>query len=98
MNLRPARAVRAAGETMMHRHGPSDYTGPLRGTTAWWHGRQEASAGQPEPTPSPVPDTSPGVRHDLVERVRREIAAGDYDTPEKWHAALDRLLDRLERE
>jgi hypothetical protein len=37
-------------------------------------------------------------RSELVERVRREIAAGTYDTPEKWDAALDRLLKRLEEE
>jgi hypothetical protein len=34
-----------------------------------------------------------GIRHDLVARVRKEIAAGTYDTPERWEAALDRLLD-----
>jgi hypothetical protein len=39
-----------------------------------------------------------GVRRELIERVRGEIAAGTYDTPERWEAALDRLLDRLERE
>lgn len=43
-------------------------------------------------------DTDPAaVRADLVERVRREIANGTYETPEKWDVALDRLLDRLER-
>jgi hypothetical protein len=36
------------------------------------------------------------IRTELVERVRREIAAGTYDTPEKWELALDRLLDHLE--
>jgi hypothetical protein len=30
-------------------------------------------------------------------RVRREIAAGTYDTPEKWDAALERLARRLGR-
>jgi len=35
------------------------------------------------------------VRQDLVARVRREIQAGTYDTPEKLEAALDRLADRL---
>jgi hypothetical protein len=34
----------------------------------------------------------------LVERVRQEIAAGNYDTPEKLEIALMRLLDRLERQ
>jgi hypothetical protein len=32
----------------------------------------------------------------LVEEIRREIAAGTYDTPEKWEAALDRLFRHLE--
>jgi hypothetical protein len=35
------------------------------------------------------------IRHDLVARVRREIAEGTYETPEKWEAALDRLAERL---
>jgi hypothetical protein len=35
------------------------------------------------------------IRHDLVARVRREIAAGTYETPEKWQEALDRLADDL---
>jgi hypothetical protein len=36
-----------------------------------------------------------GIRADLVARVRRQIAAGTYDTPERWQAALDKLADRL---
>jgi hypothetical protein len=36
-----------------------------------------------------------GVRQELVARVREEIAAGEYDTPERWEAALDRMADRL---
>jgi Anti-sigma-28 factor, FlgM len=35
------------------------------------------------------------IRTELVERVRREIAAGAYDTPARWEAALDRLAERL---
>ncbi len=38
------------------------------------------------------------IRVELVERVRREIAEGTYDTPEKFELALDRLLQRLEEE
>jgi hypothetical protein len=38
---------------------------------------------------------APGIRTDLVARVRRQIAAGTYDTPERWQAALDKLADRL---
>jgi anti-sigma28 factor (negative regulator of flagellin synthesis) len=36
-------------------------------------------------------------RTELIERVRAEIAAGAYETDEKWEIALDRLLDRLEQ-
>jgi hypothetical protein len=47
-----------------------------------------------EPPLNPHPfDTE--VRHDLVNRVRQEIQAGTYDTPEKLEAALDRLASRL---
>ena len=35
------------------------------------------------------------IRMDLVQRVKAEIAAGTYDTPERWEAALDRLAERL---
>lgn len=36
-----------------------------------------------------------GVRQDLVNRIRGEIAAGTYETPGKLDAALDRLLDEI---
>jgi hypothetical protein len=32
------------------------------------------------------------IRHDLVARVRREIAAGTYETPDKMEQALARLF------
>ena len=35
------------------------------------------------------------IRADLVARVRSEIAAGTYETPEKLDAALNGLLDEL---
>jgi negative regulator of flagellin synthesis FlgM len=37
----------------------------------------------------------PEVRHERVEEIRRQIAAGVYETPEKWEAALDRLCDEF---
>jgi negative regulator of flagellin synthesis FlgM len=37
----------------------------------------------------------PEVRQERVEEVRRQIAAGVYETPEKLELALDRLLDEL---
>ncbi len=36
------------------------------------------------------------IRFELVARVRREIAAGVYDTPEKMDLALARMLERLD--
>ena len=45
-----------------------------------------AEAGRGE---APGPD---GIRRDLVARVRAEIAAGTYDTEEKWRLAEERLL------
>ena len=37
-------------------------------------------------------------RADLVARIRREIAAGTYDTPEKMEIAIARLIERMHRE
>ena len=88
----------------MQQQGPNGMGGPLRGTSVWWHGRgdqAETAAGDAPPAPGPrrsarrSKDEEPMIRKELVERVRREIAAGAYDTPEKWEAALDRLLERL---
>jgi anti-sigma28 factor (negative regulator of flagellin synthesis) len=37
----------------------------------------------------------PGVRTELVKRIRAEIEAGTYETPEKLERAVERLLDEL---
>ena len=42
----------------------------------------------------PGPD---GIRHGLVARIRREIESGAYDTEERWLAAEDLLLSRVEQ-
>jgi negative regulator of flagellin synthesis FlgM len=39
---------------------------------------------------------STDIRQDLVSRVKAEIAAGTYDTDEKFEIALDRLLNEIE--
>jgi hypothetical protein len=74
----------------MYRHSPTCLDGPhSKNRLAWLSLAYEDSS-----------DTTPAeedIRTDLVERVRREIAAGTYDTPEKWNAALDRLWDRLQQ-
>ena len=38
----------------------------------------------------------PEIRHERVEEVRRQIAAGVYETPEKLELALDRLMDEFQ--
>jgi hypothetical protein len=90
------------GDNLMQHQGPNGMGGPLRGTSVWWHGRDnQAEPPQQQEPPSrgrkaaQEKDDDPMIRRELVDRVRREIAAGDYDTPAKWEAALDRLLNRV---
>jgi anti-sigma28 factor (negative regulator of flagellin synthesis) len=74
----------------MHTHNPSCLEGPFTGTRQWWHivddNAEISSNAKKEPL----------FRAALVEKIRREIAAGTYETPEKWEKALDRLLRRIE--
>ncbi len=37
----------------------------------------------------------PEIRHEKVEEIRRQIASGSYETPEKLELALDRMMDEL---
>lgn len=37
----------------------------------------------------------PDIRHEKVEAIRQQIAAGVYETPAKLEIALDRLIDEL---
>jgi hypothetical protein len=67
----------------MYTHGPNCLPGPVSRTSSWWTAAKL---------------DNPLIRQELVERVRREIASGTYDTPEKWEAALWRLCQRLEQE
>ena len=69
----------------MYRHGPTCLEGPVTRKRPCWRETFGADA---------VPEAAE-VRADLVARVRREIAAGTYDTPEKLEAALERLLEDL---
>ncbi|MDR2117147.1 MAG: flagellar biosynthesis anti-sigma factor FlgM [Planctomycetaceae bacterium] len=39
--------------------------------------------------------SSSGIRFDLVNRIKTEIAAGTYDTPDKMDIAVDRMIGRL---
>jgi hypothetical protein len=76
----------------MYTHGPSCLDGPVTGSRSWWKPGQTAQDG------ASIPGEEPGFRADLVARVRREIATGTYETPEKWERALYRLLETLARE
>jgi anti-sigma28 factor (negative regulator of flagellin synthesis) len=73
----------------MLQHKPSCLSGPVSKTRRSWNN----GADKPRP-----PRDESTIRAELVERVRREIAEGTYDTPEKMAIALDRLLNRLEWE
>ncbi|MCS6864154.1 MAG: flagellar biosynthesis anti-sigma factor FlgM [Gemmataceae bacterium] len=43
--------------------------------------------------PSPSPE---GIRHELVARIRQQIADGTYETEDKWRLAEEALLRRIE--
>lgn len=84
----------------MHQHGPDPLAGPLRGTSAWWHSQPAPEPAAPQAAeeipPARVRKRGPRkVRTELVERVRAEIAAGAYDTPDRFQAALERMLEKL---
>ena len=73
----------------MLRHVASCLSGPIsKNRRSWKNGTQ---------APGPPRDET-RVRTELVERIRREIAEGAYETPEKLQIALERLLNRLEWE
>ena len=76
----------------MIRHGPTCLEGPITKERRWW-------TTAPAPRAVAATGRSDGTfRPDLVQRIRAEIAAGTYDTPEKMQLALSRLLDRLDQE
>lgn len=73
----------------MLRHDASCLSGPVSKFRRDW--RKESPT-----TRSPRDESR--VRVELVERVRREIAEGSYDTPEKLAIAMERMLNRMEWE
>jgi hypothetical protein len=78
----------------MHTHGPSCLPGPITRDLDWWS--VPAGAVSVVHTGGARHAAAP-IRRPLVARIRREIAEGTYDTPEKFEAALDRLLCRLDQ-
>ncbi len=89
----------------MHSHGPNCLEGPIRGTPGWWKelGKKSKQGklalrkkrGKRSSLRNRARAAGAQIRLDLVDKVRREIAAGTYETQEKWEAALDRLLENL---
>lgn len=51
-------------------------------------------ASAPVASPSPLGRAHPPVRWDVIHRVRREIARGEYETADKWLVVLERLAER----
>lgn len=73
---------------------------PVKGAKAMGARPFERMAARLSVPPAPdAPADAPaveGIRHELVARVRAEIAAGTYDTEEKWARAEEALLRRIE--
>jgi len=44
---------------------------------------------------APTGSGSTKIRFDLVNRIKAEIAAGTYDTPEKMDIAMERMASRI---
>jgi negative regulator of flagellin synthesis FlgM len=91
----------------MHIHGPSHVHGPqginAPHFTQRTPGTQAASASRsadrveisPAAEAAAKASEASGVRHELVNLIRSQIAAGTYDTPEKMNAAMERILDQI---
>jgi negative regulator of flagellin synthesis FlgM len=85
----------------MYRHGPTGLAGPVsKARVIWVWSESDATETEtitlePQELADPLSSRA-DIRLDLVQRVRREIAEGVYDTPDKFEAALDRLLDCLD--
>lgn len=78
----------------MHRHGQNCTKG-RRAPHVHSAAARPAASGSDRPACGRPAADAP-IRVDLVKRVRREIAKGTYDTPEKWEAALNRMLEEIE--
>jgi hypothetical protein len=73
----------------MHRHGPCCLTGPVTQDRPWWTRRRRSARSRNRLS-------NPDIRTDLVLRVRAQIAAGCYDTPERFEMAMERLVRSLQ--
>jgi hypothetical protein len=76
----------------MESHGPCTLKGPVTQHREWWQKPRKKQ--RPRTTESNA--VVHGIRFALVQRIRREIAAGTYETPEKLAMAVDRMAQRLD--
>ena len=77
--------------------GPNCLEGPVSRRSPWW---TAPAAGDPSLNAPAIAnkDEDRPIRRELVERVRREIAEGTYDTPERWEVALERLFRQFDKD
>ncbi len=91
----------------MHIHGTTHVHGPHGINAPHSVHRGQASQHAPENGAVDRVDISPAaeaaaqaaetgrIRHDLVNHIRAQIAAGTYETPAKLDAALERMFDEI---
>ena len=84
----------------MFRHCPRCSEGSVSRTRGWSSANGALTApsdhaGEQASSCVSLPPRSSEIRTELVARVRRAIAKGCYETPEKWEAALELLCRRL---
>lgn len=82
----------------MFRHGPSCLEGPVSRTLdAWTEKKTPAASSQGDERRSGESLPQPAeFRKELVAEIRRQIAQGTYETPEKWESALELLFQQLQ--
>jgi negative regulator of flagellin synthesis FlgM len=84
-----------------HVHGPQQLQGPHWNRPAAPASGSSAASGADQVDISPAAEAAVHAaetgdfRADLVARVRSEIAAGAYETPDKIGLAVDRLLNEM---
>jgi hypothetical protein len=84
----------------MYRHGATCLTGPVSAARDWWFATPPETESADDRLPVFVTQAAAApqgeIRQDLVARVRREIAAGTYETADKLETALARLFLHLD--
>jgi negative regulator of flagellin synthesis FlgM len=84
-----------------HIHGPQGINAPHAPFRGQGAGQSSAARGADRVDISPAAEAAiraaegGEVRHELVNQIRDQIAAGAYETTEKLDIALDRLLDEI---